>query len=399
VQDRKTRLAFVVPRYGQHILGGAETFVREMAEALVGAGHAVEVFTTCATDLLKWENDLPAGTSCIGGVTVLRYPIEWMNRKRYLELFNKIVFNQPTSLDEQFEWLHTAPHSPQLYQAINRRLHDFSLFFFAPYPFPLIHYAAAIAPSHSVIWPCLHDENYAYLAPTQLMLRQARGLMFNTLPEYELAARRLKIDHPHAHIIGFGMKPYQADSHRFRAATGVTEPFVLYSGRLESSKNVPLLIDYFIRFKSRHPGALKLALLGDGPVKVKHPDVIMLGFKQGRDKLDVYSAASVLCQPSVNESFSIVIMESWLSGVPVLVHCDCDVTYYHVTQSAGGLVFCNYEEFEAALGLLTTNAELNTRMGEAGRQYVSREYGWPAVLARFETALRDWCTAPRQDGP
>ena len=38
------------------------------------------------------------------------------------------------------------------------------------------------------------------------------------------------------------------------------------------------------------------------------------------------AAASLLCQPSHNESFSLVIMESWLCGRPVLVSSQCAVT-------------------------------------------------------------------------
>ena len=53
------RLAFVTPRYGAEILGGAETQVRDYAERLAAAGHDVEALTTCAVDHHTWRNALP----------------------------------------------------------------------------------------------------------------------------------------------------------------------------------------------------------------------------------------------------------------------------------------------------------------------------------------------------
>ena len=46
----RPRVAFVVPRYGVDVVGGAETLVRGFAEHLAAEGHAVEVFTTCARE-------------------------------------------------------------------------------------------------------------------------------------------------------------------------------------------------------------------------------------------------------------------------------------------------------------------------------------------------------------
>jgi glycosyltransferase involved in cell wall biosynthesis len=384
------RLAFVTPRYGDNILGGAETAVRTLAEILAAEGMEVEVFTSCATNLFDWRNTLPAGRETLRGVTVHRFPIVWQQQQRHVELFARILHNVKLTVDEQFEWVTTGPQSPALYRALAGRNDDFNLFFFAPYPFPMIHCAAGIAPAKSVIWPCLHDEAYAYLAPTHLMLQESRGLLFNSLPEARLAVEQLKIKHPRKHVVGIPVMPMNANGARFRQAAGLHDPYVLYAGRIEGSKNVPLLIEYFIDYKTRHPGPLKLVLMGDGPSKKLHPDLVYLGFQRPEDKADVYGAAIALCQPSLNESFSIVIMESWLAGRPVMVHCECPVTRHHVVESGGGLYFCNYEEFDAGLTRLIEDEPLNRRMGEAGRQYVVTQHGPAAVSARFHAALQDW---------
>jgi glycosyltransferase involved in cell wall biosynthesis len=112
-------------------------------------------------------------------------------------------------------------------------------------------------------------------------------------------------------------------------------------------------------------------------------DVIDLGFVPIEDKRDSYSAATLLCQPSVMESFSIVMMESWLAGRPVLVNADCDVTAEHTKASGGGFAFSDYESFREAVVKLSRDEELALKMGLAGQEYVNSYYVWPKVTDRF----------------
>ena len=60
------KVAYVVPRYGTEIRGGAETGARMFAEHLVAErGYAVEVFTTCALDALTWRDEVASGTETV----------------------------------------------------------------------------------------------------------------------------------------------------------------------------------------------------------------------------------------------------------------------------------------------------------------------------------------------
>jgi glycosyltransferase involved in cell wall biosynthesis len=204
-------------------------------------------------------------------------------------------------------------------------------------------------------------------------------------------ADRLYGRHRGVQVVGFGLSIVDANSNRFRDQSGLREPYILYSGRLEGAKNLPMLLHFFIDYKQRHRSDLKLVLMGQGPETIpNHRDIIHLGFKKGQEKLDVYAAASALCQPSINESFSIVIMESWLTGVPVLVNASCEVTRYHVSQSNGGLYFRDYDEFEALIDLLTSQESLRRRLGEQGKRYVQKNYNWDIMLDRFANSLEYW---------
>jgi glycosyltransferase involved in cell wall biosynthesis len=387
-------ICIVVPRYGEDVLGGAETLARRFAEELVTrTEHKVVVLTTCARDHLTWINEIPPGRVFINGVPVIRFPVD--NRRRDMETYNAIHFkmltHQPLSLKEQYDWVDESAHSPQLYAYIAEHGPDYDFLIFIPYLFGTTLYGSAIYPKKSIIWPCLHDEVYAYLEPIRLMMQRCRGLMFNTEPEMALASKRLGIRNPGMRVVGFGMEDVRGDGELFRRRYGLEEPFVLFSGRLEEAKNLPLLVSFFIEYKRRRRNRLKLVLMGKGPWKVPHHrDILTIGFKPEKEKLDVFAAASILCQPSINESFSIVLMESWLAEVPVIVHGDCAVTRYHLRKSQGGLYFRTYEEFEGALDFLLENPQIAKRIGKNGRLYVLTNYNWDAVLKRFESALHLW---------
>ncbi len=68
-------IGIVVPRYGNEVVGGAETLARNVAERLLRQGARVTVFTTCARDPRTWRNEHPSGESLLKGVRIKRFPI------------------------------------------------------------------------------------------------------------------------------------------------------------------------------------------------------------------------------------------------------------------------------------------------------------------------------------
>jgi len=387
------RLAFVVPRYGEEVLGGAETAARELAERLAHTGISVDVMTTCAAGLRSWQNVYAVGCSYANGVNVHRFPVDHRirNMQRYWELLAKFANGWPASVDEEYEFIHQSAHSPALYAHLARVGRDYEFLILIPYLFGITYYASTLWPRRTILWPCLHDEPFARFQATRLMLNSCRGIMFNCKPEMMLAETRLGVRNPGSCVVGLGLTAHAASAQRFRSRFGLSGPFVLYAGRLEGMKNVLQLLDFFEGYKRLNPGPLKLVFVGDGELTIPaHPDVVRLGFLDVQDKRDAFAAATVLCQPSLMESFSIVVMEAWLAGVPVLVHGDCDVTRYHVLQSNGGLYYSSFDEFTATLDWILEHPAERRLMGELGRAYVLREYNWEAVIARFRQALRLW---------
>jgi hypothetical protein len=70
------KFAFVTPRYGREIVGGAEMAARMIAERLVSQlGWSVEIFTTRAKDIVTWANEYPEGDEELNGVRVHRFTV------------------------------------------------------------------------------------------------------------------------------------------------------------------------------------------------------------------------------------------------------------------------------------------------------------------------------------
>jgi len=390
------RLAIVAGRYGMEVLGGAETFARELAEHLPRDRYQVTVLTTCARDLQTWANEYPAGASTLNGVPVLRFPIDHARwpRRRYQDLIHRILVGSTCSVDDEYDWIDSNPHSPELYAHIAARGADYDLLLFVPYVFGATYYGALIHPGKSVVWGCLHDEPFAHFLATRIMLNTVRGVMYTSPPERQMAEERLGVANPRGFTVGFGMADFAGDGRRFRERFQIEPgaPIVLYSGRMELMKNTPLLLSAFERFKAEHPASpARLVLMGKGDIlPPRRKDMLATGFLTGQDKLDGYAAATVNCQPSLMESFSIVLMEGWLAGKPALVHSDCNVTRYFAEQSKGGLHFADELEFAAMLDWLLSHPDEAAAMGGNGRRFVLEQFAWPEVLARFDRAVAQW---------
>lgn len=388
------RLAIVVPRYGLDIAGGAETLACGFAEEMVRREWDIEVWTTCARSHYTWKNSHSSGQTIMNGVLVRRFLVDdWLPDER-ATIDVELSTRGKLPLTNQYIWLAHGPHSVRLYKHIAAHAADFDYLIMLPYASPLVQYAAWVAPEKTIVWPCLHNEPYAYMEPTSLLLENVWGVMFNAPEEGQLATETLGLNMARHAVLGVGVgQDLDLDTTVSSAVSqDILVKNLLYMGRLEDGKNLSILY-YYVRRYVKEGGDIKLTLFGRGPLILPHYDFFdYRGFASKRDKARACASALALCQPSLNESFSLVIMESWLMGRPVLVHRDCAITQGHVQRSKGGLWFRTYEEFVAAFEWLRDHPQEATQMGANGRAYVRQNYTWSAVADRFEKIIQAWLT-------
>lgn len=389
---RAQRIAFVCPRFSEKgTIGGAETLLKALAERLVKAGREVHFLTTCASNHFTWDNDVPAGVRDAHGLKVHFFPVnEDRDVGTFLNVQGSIDKGVRVGREEELAWIRNSVNSRALMDHLEHEAAGYDRIVAGPYLFGVTWAAATRWPDKTVLVPCLHDEAFAYLGIMKEMFLGVRGFMFNTNPERDLAVRLYGIDPARARVVGLGLDPFEADPHAFAARHGLTEPYLIYSGRREPLKGTPLLCEYLHAFRQRTGRDLRAVFTGSGPIDAPEelrPYLLDVGFVSEQEKHEAMAGARVFVHPSVNESLGIVLLEAWLASTPCLVHARSAVLSDQCRRAQGGLWFKHYAQFEEALLMLLEDEPTRQALAESGRRFVLREYAWDAVERRMTEAL------------
>jgi len=388
------KVAFVTPRYGPEVMGGAESAARQLAEHLSAAcGWPVEVFTTCALDHITWDDALAAGDSVLNGVTVHRFASASGRVPEFYELDARLrTAPAAATLEQARRWLElNGPVTPDLVDAV--RASDADVIAFYPYLYypTVMGMEAATAPR--VLHPAAHDEPALYLAVFKATFSGADAICYHTAAERRLLQRVHRVGQIPQIVLGLGVSEVVEGGRPGAEIAGIGDrPYIVSVGRVDDHKGSTMLAAFFRTYKQRHPGPLALVLVGPVATTIPpHPDVVVTGTVDEADKWDLVRDAAVSVSPSALESFSLVVLEAWERSVPVMVNATCDPTREHCERSGGGLWFGSYRQFEVVLERLCADAELRAVLGRRGHAYVQRFYQWPRLIdryARFLTAVR-----------
>jgi glycosyltransferase involved in cell wall biosynthesis len=388
----KARIAFVPPRYGVDVLGGAEAALREMAEGLSKRGYPVEVLTTCARDHFTWANELPPGESVVGGIPVRRFQtVRSRNRSQRGELDAAITAGSELNLEQQQRWINGLFRVPDLYHHLLDHGDQYDAFVFAPYLFWTTFACSQIFPERSALLACLHDEPPARLPIFRPLLTTLGDVWFMSPPERDLAADIVGRLPPRHQLTGCGVRvPESYDPEGFRRRHGIEGRFILYAGRREGGKGWETLLDQFAHATIRGQLPFSLVTFGGGEV---HPPasiadrVIDLGFISDDEKGNAFAAADAYVQPSRLEAFSRTIMEAWLAGTIVIGNGGGPVVAYHCEQSGAGLLYDDEYELEECLAFVADSPDAASHIAASGREYVLQNYTWDRVLDTIEARL------------
>jgi glycosyltransferase involved in cell wall biosynthesis len=393
------KLAAVVQRYGTSVNGGAELHARHVAEHL--SRHAdVEVLTSCALDYVTWRNELPAGREVVNGVPVRRFPVR---RPRDVQRFGRLsakVFRHTHSLSDELAWLDAeGPTSPGLvgYIRANRDAYDYFLFWSFRY-YQAYHGARAV-PGRAILVPTAEREPAIGLSVFGPLFRGVRGAVYLTPEERDLVHAVSGNAQVPGIVAGSGSEiPPRVEPERFRRKHGIDRRFALYVGRIDQNKGCAELFDFFERYARAERDPMQLVLCGNSILPIpQSPHVRHLGFVSEEDKFDGLAACDLLVMPSYFESLSIVVLEAWALGRPVLVNGKCDVLKGQCLRANAGLFYDTWDEFAEALGWFARRPAQAQALGASGRDYFERHYAWPVVEKEY-LALLDRLSRERAEG-
>ncbi|MCL4848185.1 MAG: glycosyltransferase family 4 protein [Acidobacteria bacterium] len=403
------KIAFIVQRYGTEILGGSEYHCRLIAERLA-ARHQVEVLTTCARDYITWKNEYPEGTDRVRGVTIRRFPNAETRDIRSFNQYSDWIFNYPHTRDDELAWLRRqGPWCPALVEHLEAHHRQYDILIFFTYLYAPTVLGLAVAPERSILVPTAHDEPAIRLGIYGEMFALPAGIAFNTEVERRFLVSTFPIRAHAQETVGCGVDlPPQAgrsgddeaaeeiDSGRFKTGPRgslfrrrhkLHGPVALYGGRIDPGKGCEELIEYFSSYAGAG-GDATLALMGAKLMPIpEEPFIRFAGLLPEHERLQALEAATVVIVPSPLESLSLLALEAFAVGTPILANARSEVVVEHCRASNAGLFYADRDEFVEALKLLVADDRLRAAMGRNGLHYVRQHYRWDVILNKYDRLM------------
>ena len=406
------KIAFIVQRYGTEIIGGSEYLCRLVAERLA-ARHDVEVLTTCARDYVTWANEYAEGPDRIRGVTVHRFAND---RTRDIDSFNEYsdwIYANPHGADDELEWLkRQGPWCPALIEHLEQRHAGYDALIFFTYLYAPTVLGLRVDPRRSILVPTAHDEPAIRLGIYRDVFGAPAGMAYNTDVERAFVRSRFRLGAVTEATIGCGVDlPLQftteaqdpdpdassiepdSDSRRasaaaFRRRHRLYEPFVLYGGRIDPGKGCEELIAHFSSYADSRGDAV-LALMGVKLMRIPEaPFIRFAGMLPEAERLEALQAATVVAVPSPYESLSLLALEAFAVGTPVLANARSEVVREHCQRSNAGLYYGDRDEFVECLKLLIGDANLREALGRNGQEYIRANYEWDVILRKYDQLIK-----------
>jgi glycosyltransferase involved in cell wall biosynthesis len=388
----RLRIAMAAFRYGKDFVGGAETSLRTAARALKDRGHVVEVFTTCTKSECYWSDQFSEGMIEVDEIAVHRFRIDSHDRSRHLETVRRILqADGPLSPEAEEEYLRHSIHSTGLIEELRRRQNQFDAIIVGPYLHGLTCDVAQEFPAKTLVMPCFHDEPFARLRKWLKVYAQVGGILYHSPEEQEFAQGEIGLNHPGGTFMGSVVDTeMMGNAEHGQELAGKSRRYLVNCGRYSPEKNLPLLLDYAQQYSRERAERFTFLFLGEGGIAIpKEPWARDLGFVDESVKRDVLAGASALVQLSRNESLSLVALEAWVQGIPVLANSGCAVLAGHLRRCGAGQAVDSYESFVAALDDLWANPAAWQARGRQGREYVRGTFGSHQAYAnRLEEAIR-----------
>lgn len=389
------KIALVVQRYGQDVVGGAETLARDVAERLNAQGCDLTIYTTTAKDYITWKPHYPEGETILKGVVIKRFDVV---RERDIEGFNAYsneFFSQKPQERDEARWIEEqGPVVPALIEALVKDQDHFDAICFMTYLYyTTIEGLKAIKPDKpAVLFPTAHDELPIYMETMKQMFQRPNGMFFLTGAEKALVERLFEPE-AHLRLIRSGVDIRgeirgDLDDKLFQREYLQYAPYILYAGRIERGKGLEPVFEAYRRIRENR--LVEFVLMGKQLMDIPEIEGLKyVGFVSEEEKLSAFQDAVCSIQPSPMESLSITTLESFSQKTPVLVNKQSHVLCEHIDMSGGGKGYGDVEEFVRHFYTLYDNRKQRKLMGLKGYDYVKKYFSWDVVIDEIKKGLHE----------
>jgi len=169
---------------------------------------------------------------------------------------------------------------------------------------------------------------------------------------------------------------------------------VLFVGRLSTQKGPDLLLEAVPGLLA-HRGDAKVVFAGDGDMRaqlerrahqlgVGHAVRFLGALGANGALVDLFKSTDLLCVPSRNEPFGVVVLEAWAAGKPVVATHNGGPRHFVEHGTNGFLVYDNPGSICWGIKSVFGNFDHARWMGERGRVKAAYGFSWDNIAAQTE---------------
>ncbi len=361
-------------------VGGVAPHVSEISEALARRGHEVHIFTRRG-DFESYDK--------INGVHYQRVDVEssgdvlsQMDRMSNA-LYDR--FGAVQKLFGGFDIIHGHDWHPVL--ALTRIKKDYRL------PF--------ILTMHSTEWG-RNGNNFGYGISQEISHREWLGcfeasqvivttkrMQDELMWIYSLPAGKIHII-PNGIVLGKMRRGLDAGRVKEKYGIHPLAPLVLFCGRMSVQKGPDLLVEA-IPLVLRNRSDVRFVFMGEGGMRAEcerrarelgvADACRFLGYTSSSEKEELINACDLMCVPSRNEPFGVVVLEAWDACKPVVA---TEAVSVIKNFEDGLLAYVQPESIAWCINRLLSNPAEMKKLAEAGYNRIDAEFSWDRIAIRTE---------------
>jgi glycosyltransferase involved in cell wall biosynthesis len=364
-------------------VGGVAPHVSEISEALARRGHEVHVFTRRG-DYETYDK--------INGVHYQRADVDSSgNILDQMDRMCDALYDRFCAVQElfgNFDIVHGHDWHPVL--ALVRIKNDFGL------PF--------LITMHSTEWG--RNGNYfGYGISQEISHREwlgcyeaskvivtTRRMQDELMWIYNLPQDKISII-PNGIVLG-KMKR-ELDAGRVKEKYGIhpMAPVVLFCGRMSIQKGPDLLVEA-VPHILRNRSDVCFVFIGEGDIKAEcerrarelgvENSCRFLGYTSSAEKQELMNACDLMCVPSRNEPFGVVVLEAWDACKSVI---GTEAVSIIKNFEDGLLAYVQAESIAWCINRLISNPEEMKKLAWAGYNRINSEFSWDRIAKKTEDAI------------
>jgi len=361
-------------------VGGVAPHVSELSEALARRGHEVHILTRRG-DFDSYDK--------INGVHYQRIDFDSNGGIVYqMDRMSDAIYDRFGAVQKifgKFDIVHGHDWHPIL--ALNRIKNDYGL-----------HY---ILTMHSTEWgrngnyfgdgvfkEISHREWLGGYESSQIIVT-TRRMMDELMWLYSIPKNKISII-PNGIIAGKIRRRLDAGRIKEKYSIQPLDPVALFCGRMNVQKGPDLLVEAIPQILKKRPD-MKFIFMGEGDMRpscerrAQELNVAgscrFLGYTSPSSKEELMNACDLMCVPSRNEPFGVVVLEAWDACKPVVATEAISIVR---NFEDGLLAYIQPESIAWCINRLLDNPEEMKKLSAAGYNRIEAEFSWDRIAKRTE---------------